>query len=186
MAGADWTFRAVTPALWPDMEALFAGKGGPKPCWCMLWRRDLDGAAAPADGPDRRAAIERLVLAGRPVGLLGHDGQTPVAWCSIAPRGSFDRGLSPSLAEPGLWSLTCFYIRADHRRQAGFAALLNAAEQMAASQGATAIEATPVDPDSPSYRFSGFVPSFEAEGYHPVTRIGLRRHLVRKDLPASA
>ena len=43
MAGVEWTFRAVTPETWPDMAALFDGRGGPKGCWCMLWRRKVAG-----------------------------------------------------------------------------------------------------------------------------------------------
>lgn len=188
MAGADWQFRAVTPETWPDMAALFEGRGGPKQCWCMVWRSVLDGASAPQAADARRAAMEQLVMAERPVGILGYDAGQPVAWCSIAPRPLFGKGLSSSGsktgAEPGLWSLTCFFIRADHRRQSGFAALLAAAEAHAAQAGATAIEAYPVDPDSPSYRFSGFLPSFKAAGYAAVGTVGSRRHVVRKTFQA--
>jgi GNAT superfamily N-acetyltransferase len=182
MGGADWTFRAVSPESWPDMAALFEGKGGPRPCWCMLWRRDLDGKSAPEAGPARRAAMERLALAGRQVGILGYDGQTPVAWASIAPRDHFGAGLAPDPGAAGLWALTCFYIRADHRRQSGFGALLAAAEGVARQNGASGIEAYPVDPDSPSYRFAGFVPAFEQAGYAEVGRVGQRRHVLRKAL----
>jgi GNAT superfamily N-acetyltransferase len=182
MSGADWNFRAVTPETWADMEALFDGRGGPRHCWCMVWRSDIDGASALQTAPDRKAAMERLVQAERPVGILGYDRGTPVAWCSIAPRPLFGKGLSNTKPNPGLWSLTCFFIRADHRKQCGFAALLAAAEAHAAKEGATAIEAYPVDPDSPSYRFSGFRPSFEAAGYIEIGRVGTRRYMVRKTL----
>ncbi len=182
MAGADWTFRAVTATLWPDMEALFSGRGGPQNCWCMVWRKDLQGAAAKPGAPARRHAMEGLVLAGRQVGILGYDDGVPVAWCSIAPRSMFGKGLSTTPPDADMWSLTCFFIRADHRRQSGFAALLGAAEDFAAKAGATAIEAYPVDPDSPSYRFSGFLPSFEASGYTVIGAAGTRRHVVRKAL----
>ena len=164
------------------MAALFDGRGGPKPCWCMLWRQGPDGKRAPDKAPERRAAMQGLVEKGRAVGLLGYDGATPVAWVSIAPRALFDASLSPQPDQPGLWSLTCFFIRADHRRQSGFAALLAAAESHARAAGATAIEAYPVDPDSPSYRFAGFVPSFEKAGYVAVGRVGQRRHILRKAL----
>lgn len=162
------------------MNALFSGRGGPKTCWCMMWRKDADGASAKPDAPDRKSAIEGLVQAGRPIGILGYDEGVPVAWCSIAPRAMFGNGLSNTLADTGLWSLTCFFIRTDHRKQAGFAALLAAAETCAAKEGATMIEAYPVAPDSPSYRFSGFLPAFEASGYMPVATMGQRRHVVRK------
>ncbi len=182
MAGADWQFRPVTQENWADMLALFGGRGGPNHCWCMMWRSDSAGAAAPKHPADRKAAMEGLVHAGKSVGLLGYDKGIPIAWCSIAPRALFSKGLSNTESTPGLWSLTCFFIRADHRKQSGFAALLAAAEAHALTEGATMIEAYPVAPDSPSYRFSGFLPSFEAAGYLTVGTMGQRRHVVRKVL----
>lgn len=182
MAGADWQFRAVTPENLADMEALFEGRGGPRQCWCMMWRSDVSGAAAPSAASDRRRAMQALIGARRQVGLLGYDQETPVAWVSIAPRPLFGKGLGATAAIPGLWSLTCFFIRADHRKQAGFTALLNAAEDFARAQGGTAIEAYPVAPDSPSYRFCGFVPNFERAGYAEIGKAGSRRHVLRKAL----
>lgn len=182
MTPANWQFLPVTLETWADMVALFDGRGGPRHCWCMVWRSGLDGAPARASSTDRRAAMEGLVLAHRPVGILGYSDGVPVAWCSIAPRPLFGKSLSNTEADPGLWSLTCFFIRADHRKQSGLAALLAAAETHAASEGATAIEAYPVDPESPSYRFSGFLPSFEAAGYVEIGTVGSRRHVVRKAL----
>lgn len=182
MSGSDWQFRAVSPENWDDMAALFEGRGGPRQCWCMMWRSDADGAAARPDPADRRAAMERLVAARQQVGLLGYDQGIPVAWVSLAPRPLFGKSLSPTDPDSGLWSLTCFFIRADRRKQAGFAALLAAAEDFARQQGATAIEAYPVAPDSPSYRFSGFVPNFERAGFAKIGTAGSRRHVLRKAL----
>jgi GNAT superfamily N-acetyltransferase len=182
MTGAEWTFRAVTAETWPDMAALFEGRGGPSDCWCMHWRKDATGQPPPRAVPARRAAIAGLAQSGRQIGLLGYDQGTPIAWCSVAPRTSFGNGLGTTAPDPGLWSLTCFFIRADHRKQSGFAALLTAAETFAAAHGAAAIESYPVAPDSPSYRFSGFVPSFEKAGYQAVGTIGTRRHVMRKTL----
>jgi GNAT superfamily N-acetyltransferase len=157
-AGPAWQFHPVIADNWHDLTALFDGRGGPKHCWCMVWRKDMDGKPARPAPDDRRGSLQGLVAAGRPIGLLGYAGGVPVAWCSLAPRPAVGKSLSGTDSEPGLWSLTCFFIRADHRRQAGFAALLSAAESHAARRGATAIKAYPVDPDSPIYRFSGFLP----------------------------
>ena len=41
--------------------------------------------------------------------------------------------------------------------------------------------AYPVNPNSPSYRFGGFVPFFEREGFREVGRLGSRRHVMRLD-----
>lgn len=45
--------------------------------------------------------------------------------------------------------------------------------------GATVVEAYPVDEESPSYRFMGFVPLFEEYGFVEVGRAGSRRHVMR-------
>jgi len=54
-----------------------------------------------------------------------------------------------------------------------------AAVEHARSRGACVVEAYPVDADSPSYRFMGFVPTFEQAGFDEVGRIGTRRHVFR-------
>jgi GNAT superfamily N-acetyltransferase len=181
-AGPDWTFQPVTADNWHDLTALFEGRGGPRQCWCMVWRKDTEGKPGKARADDRRAALQGLVQADRPIGLLGYAAGEPVAWCSLAPRPAFGKSLSAIDLEPGLWSLTCFFIRADHRRQSGFSTLVAAAEAHARGMGATVLEAYPVDPDSPSYRFSGFLPKYQTLGFEPIARVGTRRHVVRKAL----
>jgi len=48
--------------------------------------------------------------------------------------------------------------------------------------GATVVEAYPVDPGSPSYRFMGFVDAFAEAGFQEVGTAGLRRHVMRLGL----
>ena len=164
---------------------LFEGRGGPKNCWCMVWRNGPDGKAPGADKSVRRAAISALVECGTPIGILGYLGVLPVAWCSIAPRATYTKGLAARRSgDAGLnvWSLVCFFVASPYRKTGLFGALLTAAEAEARQHGADVIEAYPVAPDSPSYRFSGFVPNFEAAGYLRVGSEGSRRIVVRKSL----
>ena len=49
-------------------------------------------------------------------------------------------------------------------------------------RGATVVEAYPVDPDSPSYRFMGFKTGFEEYGFVKVGQAGSRRHVMRLTL----
>jgi hypothetical protein len=44
------------------------------------------------------------------------------------------------------------------------------------------LEAYPVEPDSPSYRFGGFIPLFARAGFREAGHLGSRRHVMRKDL----
>ena len=60
--------------------------------------------------------------------------------------------------------------------------LIDEAVAHARRNEATVVEAYPVAPDSPSYRFCGFVPVFAERGFVEVGRAGLRRHVMRREL----
>ena len=62
------------------------------------------------------------------------------------------------------------------------ARMIEEAAELARNNGATSLEAYPVAPDSPSYRFCGFVPVFEVHDFVEVGRAGLRRHVMRRNL----
>jgi hypothetical protein len=57
--------------------------------------------------------------------------------------------------------------------------LIHATVEHSRKRGATIIEAYPVDPDSPSYRFMGFVPQFKQFGFVEAGVAGSRRHVMR-------
>jgi len=174
----------VTPNRWPDLERLFESRGTLRGCWCMLFRAALDGRVPKANGPERKRAMRELVHTGVRLGLLGYSDGAPVAWCSLGPRESF-RGLAVvgEQSDP-VWSVTCFYVHREFRCSGVMRMLLQAALAEARKAGAMALEAYPVDPDSPSYRFGGFVPFFKREGFHEVGQLGSRRHVMRLELGA--
>ena len=172
-------FREVEPARWDDFEALFESRGAPKYCWCMVFRAPPNQSRAP-DNAAKKAEMRRRVLAREPVGILAYADETPVAWCSIAPVGTFQRlGKAVDATREGVWGLTCFFVPRRLRRRGLARGLLGAAVEHARARGAHTIEAYPVDPDSPSYRFLGFVPMFEAAGFAEAGRVGTRRRVMR-------
>jgi GNAT superfamily N-acetyltransferase len=176
-------FREVDKSTWPDFVRLFEGRGGPRYCWCMVWR-PMEDESKRSDRPAKRAEMERRVGQGVPVGILGYVDGEPVAWCSIAPRETYRKGLG-GLKEPGdapgaVWSLACMFIARPFRGKGVTRQLINAAIAHARSKGATVVEAYPVDPDSPSYRFMGFVGTFKAMGFEEVGREETRRYVVRR------
>jgi predicted GNAT family acetyltransferase len=173
------TFRAVTPETWPDFEAFFEEPGAPKHCWCMVWRRTSAEAKLQA-GADRKRMMKERVGDGMPVGLLASSGGRTVGWVSIAPRETH-RALGGLPAKEGerIWSLTCFYVPRRLRGQALVRALIAGAVGHARKAGGTVVEAYPVDADSPSFRYMGFVTTFRSAGFHEVGRTGLRRHVMR-------
>ncbi|HET9949577.1 MAG TPA: GNAT family N-acetyltransferase [Longimicrobiales bacterium] len=172
----------VTPERWPDFERLFESRGAPSYCWCMAWRGT---AREKRENTDRKAAMRERVLGGVPVGLLGYVDGEPVAWCSVAPRDTYRPlgGVSTSAAEDAAtWSIVCFFVRREHRKRGMLRELLEAAVEHARRRGARVVEAYPVDPDSPSYRFMGFVSAFADAGFREVGMAGTRRHVMRLEL----
>ena len=169
-------FREVTPGNWRDFEALFDCRGGPKACWCMVWRVTA-AEAKQTDGPNRKAAMKRRVAAGTTVGLLGYLDNEPVTWCSVAPRSTYRRLVDDGGSDEGVWSIACFFVVRRLRGRGVSQRIIAGAVEFARSRGASVVEAYPVDPSSPSYRFMGFVQMFEAAGFQEVGRAGSRRHV---------
>jgi len=176
------SFRPVTAANWRDFEALFEAPGAPKYCWCMVWRRSAEEAKL-RDSPDRKRQMKARIDRGVPVGLLAYFDDAPIAWVSIAPRASY-RNLGGPEPKPGetIWSLACFYIARAYRGQGVSRRLIAAAADYAGENGASIVEAYPVDAAAPSYRFMGFVPVFAAAGFTETGRAGTRRHVMRLTL----
>lgn len=186
MSDVRFEFAGVDEDRWDDLVALFEARGGPHGCWCMVWR-DKPPKAAKAKGKYRKAALKQAlhgrVSAGTPIGILGYDmgTATPVAWCSVAPRSTYRSlgGVDDLDVDDNVWSIVCFFVKRDYRGRGVTDRLLDAAIKYARSQGAGIIEAYPVDPDSPSYRFMGFVSIFERAGFKKVGTAGARRHVMR-------
>jgi GNAT superfamily N-acetyltransferase len=175
--------KAVTRARWPDLEALFESTGAPKYCWCMAWRATKEEVKR-TDGKSRKGFLKARVEAGTQVGLLAYAGKEPIAWCSVAPKATFRKLDDLPASEDGarIWSLVCFFVKKEWRGQGLTARLVAAAANLARKRKAVALEAYPVDEDSPSYRFMGFVPLFAEQGFAEIGRAGSRRHVMRLEL----
>lgn len=156
-------FHKVDPHRLPDFERLFESRGGPKACWCMVWRATPQEARA-TDGASRKNAMLQRIAAGIPVGPLGYLDEELIAWFSIAPRSTYRRLVDDGTSDDGVWSLACFFVVRRWRGQGITQRIIAAAVDHAKSKGAKVVEAYPVAPDSPSYRFMGFVPMFETAG----------------------
>lgn len=181
----------VDARRWPDFERLFESRGGPKWCWCRMFRADENGRM-PHARADMKLAMFRKIESGARVGLLAYRDGEPVAWCSTAPRATFVHhgGPEPAPSRPpgqtenedqdSVWSITCFYVKSSVRRRGMMSLLIEEAVRCARENGASVVEAYPVEFDAPSYRFCGFIPVFAAHGFEEVARAGLRRHVMRR------
>jgi GNAT superfamily N-acetyltransferase len=148
----------------------------------MAWRQ-TNAEVKEASGPARKKQMLGRIDAGVAVGLVGYAHGEPLAWVSIAPRDTY-RPLGGPEAEPGenVWSIVCMYARRALRRQGLAHQMIAAAVEYARANGATAVEAYPVDPESPSYRHMGFVPAYARQGFREIGRAGTRRHVMRLTL----
>lgn len=182
MPSPELSFRPVDRASWAAFETLFNGPGGPKFCWCMVWRATPEEGRG-TTGAVRHGQMEDRIERGVPVGLLAYDRETPVAWVSVAPRDTYRRLGGPEAA-PGerIWSLACMFTPRRRRGEGIAHRLISAAAAHARSAGATILEAYPVADDAPSYRFMGFVSAFERAGFTYAGKAGTRRHVMRLSL----
>jgi ribosomal protein S18 acetylase RimI-like enzyme len=181
----------LTPDRWTDFEAIFGAKGCSvaRSCWCMAYR--LSGSRGPLPlGVTRaqasRAALKALVDAGHPPGLIGYRGNVPVGWVSIGPREEYARLKRSSVMKPvdeqPVWSVICFVVPAEHRGQGVARALLNGAVAYAKKNGATLIEAYPVDKPTRSNDDSmwfGAKSMYDKAGFKEVARRKPHRPIVR-------
>lgn len=168
--------KPVDETNWADFETLFQSKGGPGYCWCMVWRMTKDELKH-NNSTCRKEFIKQRVWSNTPIGLLGYVGNEAVAWCSIAPRETHQR-LGGDESIENVWSISCFYIKKEFRKKGLTEFLVENAKKYTRKNGAKYIEAYPVETDSPSYRFMGFIKTFEKAGFNFVKKAGTRRHVM--------
>ena len=144
-----WETHPVTPDRFEDFADVVNRTRRPNHCWCLSHRL---GAAEIEElgGGSREQAMRRLCEREHPPGVVTYRDGEPVGWCSIGPRADIPRLRSSRLIRPvddvPVWSIICVVVRAGHRRQGVTGRLLAGAVEHAASRGAPAVEAYPVDP----------------------------------------
>ena len=135
----------------------------------------------------RRGALKALVDAGRPPGLIGYRGRTPVGWVSIGPREDYARlrrsPVMKAVDDAAVWSVICFVVPARYRGQGVARQLLDGAIAYAARRGARVVEAYPVDRPgrcADTAMWFGAKSMFDAAGFEEVARRKPTRPVVRR------
>ena len=116
-------------------------------CFCLSHRIPAKENQA-LTGPARGEYVRALTLRDPAPGVVAYDGGTPVGWCGVAPRSATQFARStriPRLDDLPVWSLWCIRVRAGQRGRGVTRSLIEGAVAFAASHGAPAIEAYPVD-----------------------------------------
>ena len=186
------TVRPLTPDRWPDLETVFNGAGCAvaRGCWCMYFRHAEPKPYGEVTSKEHAAAAKRdlkkLVDKGPPPGLLAYRGDEPVGWVTLAPRERFARlersTVMKAVDEQPVWSIVCFVVPRPHRGQGVATALLAGAVKYARQQGATLLEAYPVDKPDRSHDdhlWFGAKAMYDKAGFTEVARRRPQRPVVR-------
>jgi len=186
------TVAPLTPARWPDLEAVFLAKGCSiaRGCWCMAYRRRGSGQPWPPGltrAQANRKSFKAVVDAGPPPGLIGYRGRVPVGWVAIGPRKDYLKLEHSPVIKPvddkPVWSIVCFVVPSEYRKQGVAEAMLAGALAYAKKRGATLVEAYPMDRPGPSKddtMWFGAKSMYDRAGFKEVARRKPQRPIVRR------
>ena len=144
-------YHPLTPHRWLDFERLFGEKGAFGGCWCMWWRISRKEFEK-QQGQGNKRAMKQIVDSGEVPGILLYSEQTPVAWCSVAPRKQFtslnrSRVLKQIDNQP-VWSIVCFFVEKAYQKQGITTLLVRAAVDYVRKNKGKIVEAYPTLPKS--------------------------------------
>jgi GNAT superfamily N-acetyltransferase len=166
----------ATESRFDDVAAILAPKKRDAPvCWCLSYRvpnseyRRLSGA----NRPDR---LQRFTREEPAPGVIAYVDGDPAGWCGFGPRARLPRlANSRTIPKPDdepVWSVICFVVRPQYRRQALSSRLLEGAIEYARTREVPALEAYPVETGgeriSPTLIYMGTTSLFDAAGFQRV------------------
>lgn len=178
-------FLPVTRRTLGDLERFSECHGKFRYCSCMRWRlRSTEYNKS--SKAERVAMLSDLVRDNAPVGVMAYRDDEPVGWCAVAPRAHYAalerfRAL-PRIDDEPVWSVVCFFVDRQARRQGVTLGLLKAAVAYAASLGAKIVEGYPVEPGPRLYTYMGAPETFRRAGFRDVTPKGASRLIMRRVL----
>lgn len=189
----SWQTHPVTPDRFKDFADVINRNRRDTHCWCLSHRlpqAEIDELG----GGSREQAMRRLCEQEHPPGVVTYSDGKPVGWCSIGPRAEITTLVRSKLIRPiddvPVWSIICVVVRPGHRRQGVAARMLEGAVDYAASRGAPAVEAYPVDPPGRMDLTMAFVGTkamveqvgFDVVGTTDAVASRMPRLIMRRDL----
>jgi GNAT superfamily N-acetyltransferase len=179
-------FHPLTEDRWADFERLFGERGACGGCWCMWWRLKRSQFER-QKGHVNKQSMRTLVASGEVPGILAYAGREPVGWCATAPREGYpvlerSRVLKRIDDEP-VWSVTCLFVKKQHRHQGVSVQLLRAAVEYVRECGGTVVEGYPVEPKGgrmpDAFAWTGLVSAFKRAGFVECARGSPTRPIMR-------
>ena len=178
-------FRPLTPDLWGDFERLFGPRGACGGCWCTFWK--LRGKAFEENtGEPARQMQKSIVDSGVVPGLLAYQDGDPVGWIAVEPRSAYPKLAHSRVLKPvndeDVWSVTCFFVAKQVRRQGLTVELLKAAIEYVRDQGGKLVEGYPVDTQDnmpAPFVYIGLAAAFKEVGFIEVARRSEKRPIMR-------
>ena len=180
------TFSPLTLKRWNDFEALFGERGACGGCWCMAWRLPKKQWEQ-QKGTGNKRAMKRLVASDQQVGVIAYADGKPVGWCAIAPREVYVKlehaRVLKRIDDQPVWSIVCFFIAKEFRRQGISVELLKGVIALCKKQGAKIIEGYPIIPYSSKmpdvFAWTGMLSSFKKAGFVEAKRWSKARPIMR-------
>lgn len=181
------TFEPLSRSNWGKFVQLFGERGACGNCWCMWPRLRKQDFQEGKVNDGNKSAIKELVWAGKPTGILGFYEELPIAWCAFAPREDFlkleNSRVHKRIDNQPVWSIPCFFIDKNFRRQGVSVELLKGVIRYARTEKIGIIEAYPTIPTQEklvdSFAWIGLYRSFELAGFQIVDRTSKNRPMVR-------
>lgn len=181
------TFEPLTTQNWFNFVQLFGERGACGNCWCMYYRLSKSEYQEGKTGEGNKEAMKELVWNHKPAGILGiYEGQA-IAWVAFAPREDFIKleksRVHKRIDNAMVWSIPCFFIAKDFRKNGVSVALLKGVINYARENGIKIIEAYPTIPTQEklpdSFAWIGLYKSFERAGFEIVDQTSKNRPMVR-------
>ncbi len=195
------TIVPANQASWEDIQVIFGSRGSAATCWCQRYKLAPRESFGSFPAEERALRLREQTNAGFPnasttTGLVAYLGDEPVGWCAVEPRPAYIgllrvyrtpwEGRNEDKGDERIWSVTCVFVRAGHRRRGIAQALARAAVEHARSHGARAVEAYPMRSAAGEITWDeihvGAEGIFAAAGMTEVSRPGIRRLVMRIDL----
>ena len=199
---ADLRIVPANRAGCDDLQTVFGTRGSAVICQCQRYKLAPKEAFKHHAPSVRAQRLEAQTHCGRSgaastTGLIAYLGDEPVGWCAVEPRANYDglrrvyrvpwEGRAEDKADPTVWAVTCFFVRAGYRGRGISRALARAAVDHARDRGARALEGYPMlrRPDGADITWDeihvGAQSIFSAAGFREVSRPGVRRAVMRID-----